>query len=254
MPVVYAVINQKGGVGKSTTALSLASGLYLKGYKVLSVDLDAQCNFSFASDADLTGKTIFGVITGEVKAEQAVQMTRAGDLIPGSRLLSGADAIITNVGKEYKLREALDSLLPLYDFVVIDTPPALGILTVNALTACDSVIIPAQADVFSLMGISQLMETIEPVKKYCNPGLSVSGILLTRYNPRSILSRDITDMAEDLAQQIGSKVFESKIREAVVVKEAQISKQSIFRYAPSSKVAGDYLAFIDELLKEVQHE
>ena len=135
-----------------------------------------------------------------------------------------------------------------FDFIVLDTPPALGILTVNALTACDRVIIPAQADIYSLQGIEQLAETIKPVRKYCNPSLQIDGILLTRYSPRAVLSRDIADLARRMADKLHTRVYRTYIREAVAVREAQISRQDLFSYAPKAKVTQDYASFIDELI------
>lgn len=245
-----SIINQKGGVGKSTTAAQLASGLFLKGYRTLSIDLDAQGNLTYTAGAKTDGATALGVLTGEVKTADAIQHTQTGDIIPANKALAGADAFIADTGKEYRLKEALESVSGNYDYCIIDTPPALGILTINALTACDSVIIPAQADIYSLQGIEQLTETIKPVKKYCNPALAIEGILLTRYSPRSILSRDIADLAGQLAEKLGTKLFTATIREAVAVKEAQINQQSIFTYAPKAKVTDDYRAFIDEIIGE----
>ena len=245
---IYAVINQKGGVGKSTTAEALTAGLSLKGFKCLAIDLDAQCNMSYTAKARIDGATALGVLMGEVKPQDAIQQTCSGDIIAASKALSGADAFITNTGKEYRLKEALESLQGAYDYIVIDTPPALGILTINALTACHSVIIPAQADIYSLQGIDQLSDTMQPVKKYCNPSLNISGILLTRYSPRAVLSREVAEIAEQLAARLKTKVFKTAIRENISVKEAQISQQSIFDYAPNSNAAKDYTAFIDELI------
>ena len=245
---IIAVINQKGGVGKSTTAEALIAGLSLKGYSCLAIDLDAQGNFSYTAGAKTDGATILGVLTGEVKAKDAIQHLKGGDMIAASNTLAGADAFITNTGKEYKLKEALEELKGMYQYIIIDTPPALGILTVNALTACHSVIIPAQADIYSLQGIEKLAETIKPVKKYCNPSIYIEGILLTRYSPRSVLSRDVAEIAEKLAEKLGTKVFKTTIREAIAIKEAQISQQSLFEYAPKAKVTEDYRAFIEELL------
>lgn len=242
MKKVIAIINQKGGVGKSTTAEALAAGLHLKGYRVLSIDLDAQANLSYTAGASTNGATVLGVLTGEVKAADAIQQTATGDIIAASKALAGADAFISDTGKEYRLKEALEPISGAYDFIISDTPPALGILTINALTACDSVIIPAQADIYSLQGIEQLAETMKPVKKYCNPALSIEGILLTRYSPRSILSREVAELAEQLAARLETRLFKATIRDAVAVKEAQISQESIFNYAPKAKVTEDYKA------------
>lgn len=244
-----AVINQKGGVGKSTTAATVAAGLSLKGYKTLSIDLDAQANLTYTAGANTTGATALGVLTGEAKAENAIQHTDSGDIIAANKALAGADAFITDTGKEYRLKEALESVKASYDYIIIDTPPALGILTINALTACDSVIIPAQADIYSLQGIEQLAETMKPVKKYCNPALKIEGILLTRYSPRSVLSREVAELAEQLAARLGTKVFKATVREAIAVKEAQISQRTLYQYAPKAKVTEDYTALIEELIK-----
>lgn len=250
MSKIIAVINQKGGVGKSTTAGALATGLSFKGYKTLAVDLDAQSNLTYTAGATMNRATALGILTGEVKAKDAIQHTQNGDIIPANKALAGADAFISDTGKEYRLKEALESIQSDYDYIIIDTPPALGILTINALTACNSVIIPAQADIYSLQGIEQLAETIKPVKKYCNSNLTIEGILLTRYNSRSILSREVAELAEQLAKKIGTKLFKTTIRDNISVKEAQISQQSIFSYAPKSNASKDYTAFIEELLRE----
>lgn len=245
---VYAVINQKGGVGKSTTAAALWAGLTSRGYKALAIDLDAQGNLSYTAGADSKHKTALSLLTEEATASETIQHTAAGDIIAASKALAGADAFITDTGKEYKLKEALEPIAGLYDYVVIDTPPALGILTINALTACNSVIIPAQADIYSLQGIEQLIETIKPVRKYCNPELAIEGILLTRYNYRLVLTKDITSYMQQLASRLETKVFDRPIREGIAVKEAQISQKSLFEYAPKANVTADYIAFIDELL------
>lgn len=248
MSRVLAIINQKGGVGKSTTVEALAAGLTLKGYSVLAVDLDAQSNLTYTAGAKTDGATALGVLTGEIKAADAIQRTpESGDIIPASKALAGADAFITDTGKEYRLREALEPIRGSYDFILIDTPPALGILTINALTACDSVIIPAQADIYSLQGIEQLAETIKPVKKYTNSKLTIEGILLTRFSARSVLSRELAELAGQIAAKMGTRLFKTTIREAVAVKEAQISQQSLYRYAPKAKVTEDYTNLIGEI-------
>ena len=250
MKKIVSIINQKGGVGKSTTAESLAAGLSLRGYKTLAVDLDAQGNLTYTFGADNTGATVLEVLTGDATAAEAIKHTQSCDVLPANKALAGADAYIKETGKEYRLKEALENVADQYDYIIIDTPPALGILTVNALTACQSVIIPSQADIYSIQGIEQLSETMKPVKKYCNPGLEIEGILLTRYSARSVLSREVADMLEELAAKLGTKLFKTRIREAIAVKEAQISQQSLFEYSPKAKPTEDYNALIDELIGE----
>lgn len=250
---IITIANQKGGVGKSTTAAALVGGLAAKGFTALAIDLDPQRNLSLTAGADTTGKTALEVLTGTITAKEAIQHTASMDIIAASKAFSGADAYISDTGKEYKLQEALEPLENDYDYAIIDTPPALGILTVNALTASESVVMPAQADFYSLQGIEQLAETIAAIRKYCNPTLSISGILLTRYSPRAVLSREVAEMMEQLAARIHTKLFHTTIREAISVKEAQISQQSLFDYAPKAKVTEDYVAFIEELLEGYEH-
>lgn len=244
-----AVINQKGGVGKSTTAAALGAGLTLKGFKVLYIDLDAQGNLTYTLGADPKGLTALDVLTKEATAEQTIQRTAQGDVIAASPSLAGADTVITSVGKEYRLKEALEPLKESYDYIIIDTPPALSVLTINALTACTGAIIPAQADIYSLQGISQLNSTIQTVRQYCNPSLEVMGIVLTRYSSRAILSREVAEMIEQTAERLNTKLYKTTIRENIAVKEAQASQQNIFEYAPKSNAASDYSALVDEIIE-----
>ena len=248
MREVIAVINQKGGVGKSTTAQAIGQGLTLKGYKVLFVDLDAQGNLTYSLNASQSNKTVLEVLTKQVDAKDTIQKTATGDIMPSSLQLSGADLMLTEMGKEYRLKEALEPIKSKYDYIIIDTPPALGILTVNALTACTGVIIPAQADIYSLQGIGQLNSTIEAVKKYCNADLTLKGIVLTRYNKRAVLSRDVAELLEQTAQTLKTKLYKTHIRENVSIREAQIQKESIYNYAPNSNASKDYMQLIEEIL------
>ncbi len=149
---IYAIINQKGGVGKSTTAAALWSGLSLRGVKTLAVDLDPQANLSFITGAETGGKTALSLLTEEAPAAETVRHLGTGDIIPASKNLAGIDAMLDGTGREYRLKQAIEPVAALYDYIIIDTPPQLGITTINALTACNSVIIPAQADILSLQG------------------------------------------------------------------------------------------------------
>ena len=255
---VICVTNQKGGVGKSTTAEALAEGLTIKGYKTLLIDLDPQGSVSLTAGADPSRSTAYEVMTRSINAQEAAQQRThevaqevkpLADIIPASKQLIRLDVELTATGKEYRLKEQLAPILPAYDFIIIDTPPALGVLTVNAMTAADALLIPAQADVYSLQGIGQLTDTIDAIRAYTNPGLTLAGILLTRHNARSILSRDMTEAANATAARIGTFLYSTVIREGVAVKEAQANQQPIYEYAPKSNAAADYMAFTAEFLE-----
>ena len=252
--ITLSVIAQKGGVGKTTSAQSIGAGLArYHGTKVLFVDTDAQGNLSRSMEADNTGTTgasSLEVLTGRAPVEAAIQHTPHGDIVASSPALSGADRepALSKVGREYRLKKALESVSGDYDYCIIDTPPALSIITVNALTACDKAIIPAQADDYSLEALSRLRETIETVRTYCNPSLQVDGILLTRYNSRAVISREISDLMEEEAAALNTRIYQTRIRECTAVKEAQAVREDIFSYSPRSNAAKDYRAVIDELL------
>lgn len=245
---IISVINRKGGVGKTATAHALGAGLMRKGYKVLFIDLDSQANLTFSIGADFNKVSIYEVLTGKATAQEAIQHAPGGDVITASYELSTADMTLTETGKEYKLKEALESIQSNYDYIVIDTPAQLGTLTINALTASTSAIIPVQAEIYSIQGIGQLLDTITSVKKYCNRDLFIKGILVTRYNARAIISRDMLNSLEDIAERLNTKVYKAQIRECVAIKEAQASKTDIFSYSSGSNAALDYESFVNEFL------
>ena len=247
-----AIINQKGGVGKSTTAAAIGAGLILKGYKVLFIDLDAQGNITHTLRAK-TDSGIMAALQEPSIIDQAVQnlptvgithgKERKGaaavyGIIASSNKLAAADTLLDSVGKEYRLKEALELIEPLYDYVIIDTPPALGILTVNALTAATAAIVPAQADIYSLQGISQLSNT-------------VNTIVLTRYNSRAIISRELAELISSTAAKLNTKAYSTKIRECTAIKESQAVRECIYTYAPKSNAAADYTALLSEIITEV---
>ena len=249
---IVTTISQKGGVGKTTTAHALGAGLFLlKAQRVLLVDLCGQCNLSYTMRyrQEQGGFSSLDVLTRTADARAAIIHTDAGDLIPAAPSLVSADMLITETGKEHRLKEALQPLKKDYDYIILDTPPALGIRTVNALTAADTVIIPTQADTYSLQGIGQLYETIRAVKKYLNKRLQIDGILVTRYNARTIFTGDMLDLLQITAQQLQTKVYKTRIRESVSIKEAQNRQQPIYTYNHRSNGAKDYTAFIEEFLQ-----
>ena len=239
---VIAIIN-RSGCGNTT---ALAARARLTKASKLFIDLDAR-NLT-CPGIEGRGVTIMELLQQVNTAREAIRSTAQGDLIASSPALSGADAIITATGKEYRLKEAIEPLKEAYDYCIIDTPPALGILTVNALTASKGVIIPAQADIFSLQGIGSLNETIETVRRYCNPDLTIEGIVLTRYTPRTIISREVAEMMDSMASQLKTKLYTATIRECTALKEAQATRQSIFEYAPRSNASKDYKALISEII------
>lgn len=245
---VVAIVNRKGGVGKTATAQALGAGLIRKKKKVLYIDLDSQTNLTFGTGAELDGLNSMDVLTGDATAEEAIQKTEQGDVIAGSETLAAADAEIDGKRKEYRLKEAIAGLK--YDYIIIDTPAQLGTLTVNALTAANSVIIPVQAEVYSLQGIGQLNKAVEAVKKYCNPALVIRGILITRYNGRAVISKDMQANLAEVAGQLKTRLYSTPIRECISIKEAQAEQTDIFSYAPRSNAAADYEAFIGEFMKE----
>lgn len=248
---VIAIANQKGGVGKTTTSQALCAGLAYKGYKVLGIDLDPQGNFSTACGAENYNiPTIYELMKGEVSIVETIQNMKSGfDVIPSNIMLAGAEQELSQTGKEHRLKEAIMPVLDNYDFIIIDTPPSLGVLTVNAFTVATDILIPTTAGIFATTGISQLNNTVKSVKKYCNPNVKIKGILFTRFNPRANISKQIKELTAQLGEYISAPIYKTYIRSAVVVEEAQANKTDIFDYSDKSTVSEDYKAFIEEFLK-----
>ncbi len=247
MARVIAIANQKGGVGKTTTAHNVAASLTYKDYKVLMIDLDPQGNLSFIAAADNVSKpTVYELLSGKAAIEETLQETKNGHIIPANILLSGADREFM---QPTLLRDKLDILKRGYDFILIDTPPSLGILTINALTAANSVIIPLSADILSLQGISQLHNTIEAVRKHSNPGLKIEGLLFTQHNNRTLLSREFEKAIKAAAKRMNTKVFQTAIRASVATREAQANQTDILTYSPVSPTAEGYNALTAEIIK-----
>lgn len=246
---IIAIINQKGGVGKSTSALSIGVGLKRKKKRVLFIDLDAQGNLSDTMQVKNKISSM-DIMINSANVKDAIQQTPIGDIIPASTELSRADLVMTSTGREYRLKKALDQIKEDYDYIIIDTPPALGGVVVNALTAATDVIVPTQADFYSLNGISQLRETIDTVKEYCNPSLNVMGIVITKYSSRTVISRDLVDVIRSMAEQLGTKLYKTMIRDCVAIRESQAERKDIFSYALKSNAASDYTALVSEILKE----
>lgn len=248
-----AIANEKGGAGKTSTAAALWYWMNRHGRPCLAVDLDPQGNLSLVADAATEGPTALGALLREIPAADAIQHTEQGDIIAASPVQNKADTVLTQLGRERRLKEALDTVAGGYEYAIVDTSPYLGILTINAIAAADTVVVPAQADLFSVHGIGQLADCIEDVRRYCqNPSLKVDGILLTRYTDRANLSKAIRGELAAKAEEMGGRLYESAIREAIAVKEAQVKHVSIFDYAPGAKVTADYEAFCEEFLKGLE--
>ncbi|MGL5255942.1 MAG: ParA family protein [Proteocatella sp.] len=251
MSTVITFTNQKGGVGKTTSSSALISGLAMRGHKVLGIDLDPQGNLGFYFGIDIENNiSIYDVFKGTNSIESAIYKTETCDIIPSNILLSGAEIEFNQFGREYLLKNELARVSSNYDYIVIDTPPALNVLTVNAYVAANHLVIPMVPEILSLLGVSQLKETFMAVQKFYNPDLKILGILLTKFNGRTILAREVLEMAQKIAVQLDTSVLSAKIRPAVVVAESPAHGESIFEYAPNSNPAIDYNDFIDEILSK----
>lgn len=240
--MIYAVLCEKGGTGKTTTAEAISDGLRERGRSVLTIDADPQTNITAAMSGDRNKPNLYDVLTGAATAAEAIQHTRRGNLLCGSRYL----AELTKIDPR-QLRDALQPIRSRYDYIVIDCPPSMGALSINALTAADEVIVPATADAYSLQALANLRATVQAVQERTNPALKIRGLLITRYVGRTIVNREISRMIEDAAAKLNTHAFRVRIRECAAIRSAQANRQGIFEAAPRSNAAKDYNAFLDEL-------
>ncbi|MCI8304504.1 MAG: ParA family protein [Lawsonibacter sp.] len=251
MSAIITITNQKGGVGKTTTASSLMDGLHQRGARVLGVDLDPQGSLGFCLGLDIENcATIYDVLKGSRKIQEVITPSECGDVLPSNILLSAAELEFNRPGREFLLKTRLSEVEDDYDYIIIDTPPALNVLTVNAYVAADGLVVPMAPEILSLLGVSQIRETIDTVRRCYNSRLRVLGIVLNKYNQRFTLNRDVLDMAEQIAQQLDTKVFQSRIRSGVAVAEAPAYGESVLSYAPDSKVARDFRLLLNEITRE----
>lgn len=255
MAKIFTINIQKGGVGKTTTAHELAAHLHEKGYKVLAIDLDQQMNLSRISGAELTGYyTIYEVLRGDCPIEDSIQEEKYYDICPAHKKFADADKEFSALEDVYRLTDALKDIKDKYDFIVIDTPPNLGILPSMALTAADYVIIPCEASSSGIQGLGQLYEKIEIIsnpERGTNKKLKVLGMLLARYKYRTIFAQNVNKQMKKLADNKKTQIFKTYIRESIAVQESQAWKQSLLEYDAKCKPAQDYKSFTEELLKEV---
>jgi len=248
---VYALANQKGGVGKTTTAVNLGAYLAGVGKRVLLVDVDPQANAtsSLGIDKNALSRSIYDVIIGAESPARLITLTGCLglDLLPSSPALAGAEVELVEMsGRELRLRHALEQIRQRYDFVLIDTPPSLGMLTVNALTAADGVLIPVQCEYLPLEGLTQLLRTIELVCRHLNPDLVIRGLILTMYDVRTNLSRQVV---EEIRQHFPGTVFSSIIPRSIKLSEAPSYGEPITTYAPASSGGQAYAALCQEMLE-----
>ncbi len=247
---IIAVVNQKGGVGKTTTTINIGAALTLRGKKVLIIDLDPQGNASTGLGLHKRerGTTLYEVLIDGADVQESVHDTSVPGLhlIPSHIDLSAAEMEIgTQSGRNTRLRDALTPLQTSYDYILIDCPPALGLLTVNALATSHSVMVPLQCEFFALEGLSQLLKTVEMAKGSINPGLVIEGVMLTMYDVRNRLSAQV---AADVRKHLGRAVFQNMIPRNVRIAEAPSFGKPVMMYDPSSSGAKAYTALADELL------
>jgi len=243
---VITLSNHKGGVGKTTSSLNIGAGLNKLGKRVLLIDLDPQSNLSQSLKMVDQINNIYGAIRGQYKAEP-IRIRKDLDLIPSTLDLSGAEIELSGeAGREYILKEIIEPFRSSYDYIIIDSPPSLGLLTVNSLTASDLVYIPLQAQFLALQGLSKLLEVVNKIKARLNKELDLGGVIITQYDKRKVLNRDVVDTIES---HFRDKVFKTKIRDNISLAEAPSQGVDIFTYDPKSYGALDYLDLCKEIIK-----
>lgn len=251
MAKIISLANQKGGVGKTTTSINLAAGLAHEGKRVLLVDADPQANASSGLGVEIRdlNKTIYECLVNGIDPETAIIHTSVADLdiIPSHIDLVGAEIEILNLPKrEQLMKNVLSSIQDKYDYILIDCSPSLGTITVNALTASDSIIIPVQCEFFALEGIAKLLNTVKIIKSNLNPNLQIEGFLMTMYDNRLRLSNQVY---EEVKRHFGELVFNTVISRNVRLSEAPSHGLSVIDYDPSSKGAKNYISLAKELIK-----
>lgn len=252
MTKVISVANQKGGVGKTTSCVNLASYLADSGKKVLLIDMDPQGNAcaSFGIEIDKDKESIYEVLLGEAELPEAIYPTLLNNLfvVPSTVDLAGAEVDLVYMdNREFVMKEALSKYKNDYDYVFIDCPPSLGLLTVNALTATDTILIPIQCEYFALVGLGQLMNTVRLIKKHLNPDIEIEGVLLTMKDNRSNL---VAQVSEEIKKYFGAKVYDTYIPRNIRLAESPSHGKPILMYDNKSRGAIAYKALCDEFLRK----
>lgn len=250
MGIVISVANHKGGVGKTTTTVNLSAGLSNTGYRVLVIDSDPQANATFALGLGKQEKTLYQTLVFQDSISKAIVPVNRIEMVPSSVHLAAFEKN-NDVGKEFILQEQIAEVKDKYDFILIDCPPSLGALTVSALTASDYAMIVLQPEPLSIQGMTEFVKILRTVKTRMNPELDILGVLVTSYNNRTILHRDLVEYLE---KEYGDMIFASKIRSNISLPEAQSVGQDIFAYAPASPGAEDYMTLTKEILKRLTGE
>ena len=246
MSKVISISNHKGGVGKTTSTINIGAGLNKLGKKILLIDLDPQANLSQSLGVIDQERNIYGALRGDYDIEP-IEILKGLDLIPSTLDLSGAEVEMSGeAGREYILRELIDPLRGSYDYILIDNPPSLGLLTINSFTASDEVFIPLQAQYLALQGLTKLLEVIDKIKRRLNKDLKVGGVFITQYDGRKVLNRDVVATIE---AHFKDEVFKTRVRDNIALAEAPAQGLDIFRYSPKSYGAEDYLSLSKEILK-----
>ena len=249
MGVIISLLNHKGGVGKTTSAINIGAGLVELGKRVLLIDLDPQANLTLSLGIPRQSSTIYEAIRGE--SELAPYTVKENlDVVTSILDLSGAEMeLINEAGREFILRELFDPIREEYDFVIIDCPPSLGLLTLNALTSSDVVYIPLQTEFLAMQGLAKIKQVIQKVKLRLNKKLQIGGVIATMYDARKVLNRDVVNTIQ---KYFGNLVFETKIRDNVALAEAPAQRKDIFAYNKNSAGAKDYLALSKEILQRTK--
>lgn len=247
MSRIISVANNKGGVGKTTTVINLGAGLQRQGKRVLLIDSDPQANMSQSLRIINQDRNIYRAMKGETPLDP-VEILPGLDAIPSTLDLSGAEIeLATEPGREYILKELIEPLRNRYNYILIDTPPSLGILTVNALTASQEVIIPLQAEYLATQGLTRLLEIVGKIQKRLNKDLSIGGVFMTQYDSRKILNREVAKFIKTYFEQ---DLFKTRVRDNIALAEAPAQGLDIFRYSPKSNGAQDYQALTREILSK----